>query len=254
MAVADPPMAPDGAARLVAAAAANLAGWHDLHLRSLGHRTRWRDGLWMTPDPVPVIFFSAIAVRPGADPHVVAVDMTPVGWTAACDPWADLDLTAVGYQHLSDQPWMSRPADPMAPEPLPAGLAIERVGSVEDLVRFEATAAAGFESGAVAPHTWHGPGVIADPRLSMWLGVVDGRTAAVSMGFREAGVLGIYGVATVPRMRGRGFATALTRHAIATSPGMPAVLQPSTMAEPLYRRLGFTRFGSFRTWARDGAA
>lgn len=252
MAVADAPMAPDGTARLVAAAAANLAGWHDLHLRSLGHRTGWQDGLWLTPDRVPIIFFNAIAVRPNADPRVVATGTARAGWTAACDPWADLDLVETGYQHVSDQPWMSRPRGPVAGAPVPAGLSIERVASIDDLIRFEATAAAGFGSGAVTPHTWHGPDVLCDPRLAMWLGLLDGRPVSVAMGFREAGVLGIYGVASVPQVRRRGYATALTGHAIAASPDLPAVLQPSTMAEPLYRRLGFGRFGVFRTWARDG--
>jgi GNAT superfamily N-acetyltransferase len=123
---------------------------------------------------------------------------------------------------------------------------------VDGLVRFETTAAEGFDAGTIAPHTWHGPAVLADPRLSMWLGLVDGRPAAVSMGFRDAGVLGIYGVATVPDMRRRGLATALTSHALAQASDVPAVLQPSTMAEPMYRRLGFRRFGAFRSWARAG--
>jgi hypothetical protein len=241
---------PMDAAALVAAAAANLAAWHDLHLRSLGHHSGWRDGLWLTPDAVPVIFFSAIAVRPGADHRVVAAGTAPSGWSAACDPWQELPLADLGYQHVSDQPWMSRPAGQISGVRLPPGLVIERVASVADLVRFEATAAAGFESGAVAPHTWHGPDVLTDPRLAMWLGLVDGDPVSVSMGFREAGVLGIYGVATIPAMRRRGFATALTVQAIAIDPDVPAVLQPSALAEPLYRRLGFTRFGAFRTWAR----
>ena len=252
MAVADPPVAPDGAAHLVAAAAANLAGWHDLHLRSLGHRSAWQDGLWLTPDAVPVIFFSAIAVRPGADARVVASGTWHASWTAACDPWADLDLADLGYQHLTDQPWMARRPGPLAEASASPGLVIEQVGSVADLVRFEATAALGFEAGAVAPHTWHGPDVHADPRLTMWLGMADGRPVVVAMAFREAGVLGIYGVTTVPRMRRRGFASAMTGHVISTSPDLPSVLQPSTMAEPMYRRLGFSRFGSFRSWTRVG--
>jgi len=65
-------------------------------------------------------------------------------------------------------------------------------------------------------------------------------------------VLGIYGVATIPAMRGRGYATAMTTRALATAGDLPAVLQPSTMAEPLYGRLGFARFGTFRSWARGG--
>lgn len=237
---------------LTAAAAANLSGWHDLHLRSLGHRTEWRDGLWLTPERVPVIFFSAVAVRPGADPAAVARGTATTTWTAACDPWSDLDLAGSGYEHLSDQAWMWRPAAAVEAAELPSGLVIERVADVGDLVLFETTAAEGFDAGVVAPHTWHGPGVLADPRLDLWLGLVGGRPVAVSMGFREAGVLGIYGVATVPTMRRRGFGTAMTTRALATAGDLPAVLQPSTMAEPLYGRLGFRRFGAFRSWARGG--
>jgi GNAT superfamily N-acetyltransferase len=254
MAIPTPAVAVPDAGWLVAAAAANLAGWHDLHLRSLGHRTAWRDGLWLTPERVPVIFFSAIAVRPGAHRDVVANGTSVTTWTAACDPWSDLDLAGSGYEHLSDQPWMSRPAGPVDMPTSPQGLAIERVADVADLVRFEATAAAGFEAGAVAPHTWHGMDVLSDPRLAMWLGSIDGHPVAVSMGFADAGVLGIYGVATVPRMRRRGLARAMTAHTLAATPDIPAVLQPSTMAEPLYRRLGFRRFGAFRSWARAGDA
>jgi GNAT superfamily N-acetyltransferase len=238
---------------LVAAAAANLAGWHDLHLRSLGRRTAWSDGLWLTPDRVPVIFFSAIAVRPGASAHALATGTPPSVWTAACDPWSDVALDEVGYRHLSDQPWMVRPAEPVGAFEPPEDLVIGRVTDVADLVLFEATAAEGFDAGVVSPHTWHGPAVLADPRLDLWLGLVDGRPVAVSMGFREAGVLGIYGVSTIPSMRRRGFATAMTSQVLTRAPGMPAVLQPSTMAEPMYRRLGFRRFGAFRSWARDGS-
>jgi GNAT superfamily N-acetyltransferase len=70
-------------------------------------------------------------------------------------------------------------------------------------------------------------------------------------GFLEAGVLGIYSVATVGDARGQGYATAITRRAIEEAPTATAVLQPSERAEPLYTRLGFERFTMFRTWARS---
>jgi GNAT superfamily N-acetyltransferase len=238
---------------LVAAAAANLAGWHDLHLRSIGHRTEWRDGSWLTPDRVPVIFFSAIAVRPGASADTIADVTARDVWTAACDPWSDLDLTAYGYGHLTDQAWMARPAGHVDDgDTPPAELSVERVTDVPGLLTFEATAAQGFESGSVEPHAWHGPDVLTDPRLRMWVGRLDDRPVAVAMAFADAGVLGIYGVATIPMARRRGYATALTAHAVSSAPELPAVLQPSRMAEPLYRRLGFQRFGVFRSWGRAG--
>ena len=70
------------------------------------------------------------------------------------------------------------------------------------------------------------------------------------MGFAEAGVLGVYGVATVPEARRRGIATALTRGRWWHAPALPAVLQPSPMAEGMYPRLGFRRFTTFRSWDR----
>ena len=41
-----------------------------------------------------------------------------------------------------------------------------------------------------------------------------------------------------------------TARTVAAAPDLPAVLQPSEMAEPIYRRLGFERFTTFRTWTR----
>jgi GNAT superfamily N-acetyltransferase len=148
---------------------------------------------------------------------------------------------------------MARPAGPVDGDGAPpAELSIEQVTDVPALLTFEATAAQGFESGAVDPHTWHGPDVLTDSRLRMWVGRRDDRPVAVAMAFADAGVLGVYGVATIPMARRRGYATALTAHAVSSAPELPAVLQPSRVAEPLYRRLGFQRFGVFRSWGRAG--
>ena len=100
------------------------------------------------------------------------------------------------------------------------------------------------------PFSWHAPPLLADARLQIWRGRVDGATVAVSMGYADAGVLGIYGVTALPEARRRGYGTAMTRHTIAAGPALPAVLQPSSMAERMYGRLGFQRFTSFRAWER----
>ncbi len=67
---------------------------------------------------------------------------------------------------------------------------------------------------------------------------------------REAGVLGVYSISTLPTARRRGIGAAITARTVAAAPDLPAVLQPSEMAEPIYRRLGFERFTTFRTWTR----
>lgn len=236
---------------LVAAAAANLAGWHDAHVRALGFRTEWRDGLWLTPDPVPVIFFSAIAVRPNADASVVAGRIAARRWASVSDPWADLPMPSHGFALDGDHAWMVRDAGAVPMTDTPADLVVERVDDTDALADFERAAALGFGHTPGPAFTWHGPPLLSDDRLQLWRGRVQGETVAVAMGFAEAGVLGIYGVTTLPDARRRGFGTALTRHAIAARPDMPAVLQPSTMAESLYRRLGFREFATFRAWDRE---
>jgi predicted GNAT family acetyltransferase len=53
----------------------------------------------------------------------------------------------------------------------------------------------------------------------------------------------------VPEGRRHGYATAMTIAAMQVGPDRPAVLQPSSAAEPLYRSLGFEAIGGFSHWA-----
>ncbi len=240
----------------VAATATNLAGWHDTNLTALGYDTEYADGLWLTRDCVPGIFLSAIAVRPGASAEAAASRTTADVMVSASDPWMDLDLGRFGFRWESDSPWMLRAAgskgESVEPHATgPTELRIERVCDGESLREFELLSAAGFGSPVPPPFTWHGPPVLRDGRLAFWIGRVDGRPVAGSISFVCGGVVGIYGVSTVPDARRHGYATALTRAALRANSSLPAVLQPSPMAEPLYRRLGFERFTMFRTWARE---
>src|SRR3954451_15621678 len=77
-------------AALIAATAANLAAWHELHLGALGRTSTYRDGLWLTGERVPHIFFSAIAVRPDASPTACEQGTINDSWIAVCDPWSDM--------------------------------------------------------------------------------------------------------------------------------------------------------------------
>lgn len=240
-------------ARLVAAAAANLAGWHEANLRALGYRNEHVDGLWLTPDRVPPIFFSAVAIRPGASAQAAVSRVPASGWVSISDPWGDLALSTLGFSSDGDHPWMVRPPGASGhPEELPPELRIERVTEPEGLHDFELAAAAGFGSDPQPRFTWHAPPALADPRIAFWRGLVGGMTVAGSMSFVHAGVVGVYSVSTVPGARRRGYASALTWVALTADPALPSVLQPSPMAESLYGRLGYERFAAFRSWARPG--
>jgi hypothetical protein len=235
----------------VAATAANLAGWHDAHLRSLGVATEWTDGAWLARGRAAQIFFAAIAIRPGASPSTIAARLPADRWQTVSDPWRDVDLGPAGFLPDADREWMARTPDaqPAVP-PTTSGLEIGTVMDADGLVEFEQTEAVGFGAETPAPHAWHGPELLADPRFRFLLGRVDGFGVAVAMAFHEAGVAGIYSVATVPRARRRGYGTALTWRAVGAFPGAVAVLQPSTAGERIYRRLGFAPFTTFRSWTR----
>ncbi len=81
-----------------------------------------------------------------------------------------------------------------------------------------------------------------DPRIKLFLGYVKGRPVATSLRFLEAGVVGIYGVATIPEARHQGIGAAMTYAACeegCRAGFRDAVLVATAMGAPVYRRLGF---------------
>ena len=155
------------------------------------------DGLWLTTAPVPVIFFSAIALGPGASAVTAASCPPQDHWIAVSDPWGDLRLDAFGFTPEGDQGWMVRsPASGARASRLPRELVIERVADAGALHDFEIASALGFGTEPQPAATWHAPAILDDPRFTILRGRVEGRTVATSMSYRDAGVLGVYGVST----------------------------------------------------------
>lgn len=88
-----------------------------------------------------------------------------------------------------------------------------------------------------------------------YLGRLDGRPAATSMLYLDAGVAGIYNVATLPEDRGQGLGTALTLASLldARVRGYRiGVLQSSLMGLNIYRRLGFREYCTFHGYFWQG--
>src|SRR6476659_7421379 len=78
--------------------------------------------------------------------------------------------------------------------------------------------------------------------MSCYLGRVAGRDVSTSVGLTLGNDVGLFGVATPPEHRGRGYGAALT--AAAARDGFAAGadlawLQSSRLGLPVYRRLGF---------------
>ncbi|MFZ1023717.1 MAG: GNAT family N-acetyltransferase [Thermoplasmata archaeon] len=81
-----------------------------------------------------------------------------------------------------------------------------------------------------------------EPHLRCFVGYRDKVPVATSLRFLSDGVVGIYGVATIPEARRQGFGAAMTLAALEDGRARGydvGVLIATEMGEPVYRRLGF---------------
>ena len=240
--------------RLVRAAAANMAAWHDVSLRALGIGSTWHDDLWICPHPSPPIYFDAIVLGPSASPRRIADALAaPARPVILSDPF-DLDFAGVGFERGEDQTWFGREPGPLARSAdRPAGLEVVRVTEPDDLADWEAGSALGFwgEGATVRRGELHAEGILADPRLAVWLAREGGRPVSGTMTMIHAGVIGTYGTSTVPAARHRGLARAVAERSLEPHvERLPAVVQPTDDSTHLYRSLGFEPLATFRSWIR----
>jgi hypothetical protein len=162
------------------------------------------------------------------------------------DP-VDGDLVAATAQlaTISIMPWMALD-EPLPEAPLPGGVTLRfadddaRVLDDAIAIRADAYESIGLPSAITASlfDAQVRPG--ADARVVV--ADLDGAPAATALVLVTGGVAGIYWVATMRHMRGRGLAEACTR--AVTNAGFStgarfAALQASALGEPVYARLGF---------------
>ncbi len=254
---------------LIQASARNQAAWAHRQLEAHGVHGRYSDWLWSCGDtgPATTIHGQAVTLAPTTaetEPAVrreierLIVDRAGKG-VDVTDWWTTLDLAPMGFQAkwnsvLEPVPYLVRPPGGDPPSAPPPELRIQRVRTPSDLVDFERASFEGYEStGTFEPGRTHAPASLDDPNMRYFLGRVDGQPVSASIAVVSDRVVGIFGVATVPAYRRRGYGTALTWAAVLTEPDLPAVLGPSDSGEPVYRRMGFDDFHSYRVWRRPGS-
>ena len=139
----------------------------------------------------------------------------------------------------------------------PAGIEIEEVDEESDVMEFLELAAWRWEVPADAVHhladleAAFKVGAAGSP-IRAWLARRDGVAVSKATLCLDAGVAGVYGVATRPEARGMGLARNLTLAALraARSAGYGrAVLHSSPMARSLYRSIGFREYAPFKVFA-----
>ena len=87
--------------------------------------------------------------------------------------------------------------------------------------------------------------LIQSPMVKLYVGRIDGEPVGVSMMFLSSGVGGLYQVEVSSEHRRQGIGTAMTLAPMEDARQLGyriAVLQASTMGEPVYRRIGFKSY------------
>jgi GNAT superfamily N-acetyltransferase len=176
-------------------------------------------------------------------------------WVAPFHTPADLGprLLSAGLRFEGTAPAMAMALDDLPDDDgPPAGLEIEPVVDAAGLRAFIDVLALemGVPEGTANPAARHHaalyqaipPKLASEPVPLRYLGRIDGRPVATSRVAIAAGVAGLYAVATLPDVRGRGIGRAMTLAALNAGRALGyriGVLQASDEGLPVYRRLGF---------------
>ena len=242
---------------LMLAAARNMAAWHDWQVRSHGLATRYSKSLWSCAQPAPVIFLNAITLSPQTSGEANETEAEIDGLVRAmprddlrvCDSWRSLNLGTLGFLVENPNPVYGRAPSAARAAPIPSELKISEVVSRNDLEEFDRASVEGFESPRSGESLqWHAEASLGHANMRYYIGSVGGRAVSVSIGCVSGGVIGVYGVATVPDHRRRGYGTAMTQIALSAAPDLPAVLEPSPEGASMYRRMGFAEIGQIVHW------
>lgn len=151
--------------------------------------------------------------------------------------------------------------EPLGETPRPPAVALEirPITDPRSAQEFVRTMMVGFEGSPELLLPWAG-GIAArgrfPPGVHCYLGYVAGRPVASALRFTTPGVAGIYGVATLPEFRRRGFGEALTRRAALDGREegcRQSYLQSSEMGRSVYERIGYRAVEEYREWAHGSA-
>lgn len=214
-------------------AAANNAAWCASMCRAHDIETSNDGRVWRGPVRTPLYYPDAVTLVPGLDAAevIAGIDVSP--GCSVKDSFADLDLSAHGFEVLFEAEWIGRPAD----APLPGGDSLEWRATT-DVTAWESAWSGGEAPGLFTPRLLDDPSVL----------IVEGRDHgdAVTAG----AVLNRSGdVAGVSNVFGDGFAGAVRAAADLLGPA-PLVGYESGEDLDAALRVGFRSLGPLRVWLR----
>lgn len=240
--------------------AANVAAFFEQLVRAMDRRwTHWDDAWVADMQGQSPFFNSATLLRP-LDPPAATDLIDRLSHFYAAQPGAPWilwsawpasasDLRGRGFELLAQLPLMVRPPGGALPAPPPL-LRIVEATDAATLADGEQVTIDGYPLPELQPvrtgSLFDARGV--GGRLRMWVGYLDERAVATATALIDEAVNGIYTVATLPDVRGRGYGTALTAQALAAAPALPAALEATDAGYSIYARLGFMEVARYELW------
>jgi GNAT superfamily N-acetyltransferase len=215
--------------------------------------------LWVTSDIPSLLFNSILRARLLPD-RIDAIIQERIAqgkarhvpllwWTGPATQPADLGdhLQRHGFIHDEDMPGMAVGLARLPHDlPISEGLEVRRVKDPALLKQWSQVCAAGFGMPEFMAEAFYSIATCCDPAtFRAYLGWLDGKPVATSLVLIEAGVAGLYNVATLPEARRKGIGAALTVLPLldAETEGYRlGILQASEMGASVYRALGFQEY------------
>ena len=247
-------------------AVARLA--HLNHLEFSRESIRWsgrhgdvveRDGVLLLAGATdfPVAYNAAARL----DPELPATDLLAVadrffaergrGYTVMASAHHDVDedlavaAKAAGHVRVTDSPEMVV-REPVAERVAPDDIELRWVADEAAVADFFAVGASAYTSVGLPEHVateaLRAPGRFLEPHLHAVLAYLDGIPVAGAMTLLSHGIAGVYWVATLESVRGRGLADLVTRVVTNRAFELGAAvnsLQASPMGEAIYQRMGY---------------
>jgi ribosomal protein S18 acetylase RimI-like enzyme len=206
-------------------------------------------------------FNPSVVERPPTDPGAALVDAERHYQEVGLPYGIDLDpetfpevrdaAAAAGLRVVVARPGMvADPTSVRAPT-VPSGLTIER--GDEQLDDVASVATEGFGGDVAINRAFVADEVWRDPVARVYVARLDGTAVATAETSLRDGVIGVFGVATVPSARRRGIGAAITAHAVRDRADEAdlAFLQSSEMGRGVYERLGFREISTWEVWSRS---
>jgi ribosomal protein S18 acetylase RimI-like enzyme len=247
--------------------AAALPGMWRARVRSCGGVVHDVDGLAVCLTGVPDEPFNpTLVVRTPDDVDgalvAAAEHCTGIGLTLGVDlePSVHRDVRDAaqrgGFSLVESRPGMALDISDLRGAPDPPGIDVRRVQDVSTLAKVHAADSATFGVDVQLIKAFLPAAVLEDPQQRVVAAFDGEEVVGAGESMLADGVLGVFGIATIPTHRRRGIAAAVTSRLIEerADDADLAVLQASELGLRVYERLGFHAMSTWEVWSAPSSA